>query len=428
MVTHRARLLTPLGLGALLGITGLLLRNAEIVTLAIPLLLYAGILLYDSASSPRINLSVERHLDVLRTEEGRSIHGTLILENRGPSIALLGCEEVLPFGVEVVDGETATLTFCPENTQLSLNYTIRAPRGIYVLPGGNVISWNRFAIIPKRTFLPLTTTCSFLPRVEKVEEIKIRPRRTRVYAGAVKANLGGNGLEFFGCREYTLGDDIRHLNWRAYARRGDVIVNEYEQERIADITLILDAREFVNTHIGNQQTFDYAARAAATIASHFLKMGNGVGLLIYGDYLNWTYHGYGRPQQERILEALAKAVPAEKFVFEDLRYIPTRLFPSRSQLVIISPLADEDDVEILGELHARGYRIILVSPNSLALEQPALGANPAVHLGVRVMALRRELLLSTLRHTGMDVVDWDITEPLALPIAWALSRKGRRFS
>lgn len=427
MVPPRSRLLTPLGLGALLCITGLLLRSGEILALAIPLLLYAGILLYNSASSSRIDLSVKRHFDVLRTEEGRSIHGTLILENRGASIALLGCKEVLPYRVEVVDGKAGTLTPCPGNTHLSLNYTIRAPRGVYVFPGVNVFSWNRFSIIPTRIFLPLTTTCYFLPRVEKIEEVKIRPRRTRVYAGAVKANLGGNGLEFFGCREYTFGDDIRHFNWRAYARRGDIIVNEYEQERIADITLILDAREFVNTRIGNQQTFDYAARAAATLANHFLQMGNGVGLLIYGDYLNWTYHGYGHSQQERISETLAKAVPAEKFVFEDLRYIPTRLFPSRSQLVIISPLADEDDVEILGELHARGYRIILLSPNSIKLEQSALGASPAVHLGVRMMVLRRELLLSTLRHMGMDVVDWDITEPLALPIAWVLSRKGRRF-
>ena len=426
-MTHRVRLLIPLGLGALLGVTGLFFRNKDILTLAIPLLLYAGILFYNSISSPGIDFRVARRFDVPQTEEEGELHGSLILENRGPAIALLGCEEVLPFGIEVVDGKTTTLVSCPGNARFSLDYTICAPRGVYTFPGVNVLSWNRFAIVPNRTFLPFITSCSFLPRVEKVEEIKIRPRHTRVYAGTIKAHLGGNGLEFFGCRQYTRGDDIRHVNWRAYARADEVIVNEYEQERVSDITLILDAREFVNTYVGDQQILDYAARAAATIAKHFLETGNGVGLLIYGDYLNWIYHGYGHAQQERIFEALAKAIPTQKAAFEDLRYIPTRLFPSRSQLVIISPLGDEDDVEILGELHARGYHIILISPNSLKLEQSIIDDSPSAQVAARVMTLRREFLLSTLRQTGMDVVDWDITQPLAPPIATILSRKGRRF-
>ena len=242
MMPHRVRLLIPLGLGTLLGVTGLLLRNKDILTFSIPLLLYAGILLYNNVSSSALGLLAARRFDASRTEEGRELHGSLVLENRGPSTSLLGCEEVLPFGVEVVDGKTATLVSCPESARFSLDYTIRAPRGVYTFPGVHVLSWNRFAIVPRRTFLPLATTCSFLPRVEKVEEIRIRPRYTRVYAGTIKANLGGTGLEFFGCRQYAHGDDIRHVNWRAYARADEVIVNEYEQERVSDITLILDAR------------------------------------------------------------------------------------------------------------------------------------------------------------------------------------------
>jgi uncharacterized protein (DUF58 family) len=426
-MSFRTRLLIPAGLGMLLAVTGLLLRNEGVLALAVPFLIYTGILLYNTVSRCEANLRVERTLDTYRAEEGRSIHVNLVIENRGPAVAMFGATEVLPSEIAVTEGEAAALAPWPRTAHLEINYTIRAPRGVYVLPGMKVTSWDRFAIVPQRIFFSHTTTFYSLPRIERLEEIRIEPRHTRVYAGIVKANLGGSGLEFFGCREYAPGDNVRWINWRAYARRGRVIVNEYEQERIADITVILDARESVNAHVGTKQTFDYAARAAATTAVHFLQTGNRVGLLIYGDYLDWTYHGYGHLQKERILEALAKAKPAKKAIFEDLRYIPTRLFPPRSQLIIITPLASEDDVEVLGDLYARGYQIILLSPNSLKLEQSTLGLSQYVRLGVRMLSLKRELLLSTLRHTGMGVVDWDIAEPLAAPISWILSLKGRRF-
>jgi len=180
--------------------------------------------------------------------------------------------------------------------------------------------------------------------------------------------------------------------------------------------VILDARQRVNTRIGDTTVFDHAVRAAASLALHFLEQGNYVGLLIYGNYLDWTLPSTGRAQKERILEALARAQTADKSVFEDLRNIPARLFPPRSQLVVISPLADQDDVEILGILRAREYQILLVSPNVLPSKQAERPADETLSLAVRIAQLRRTLLLDTLRRIGVRVIDWNIPEPLMVPL------------
>ena len=57
-------------------------------------------------------------------------------------------------------------------------------------------------------------------------------------------------MSFWGVREYQMGDSLRHINWKIAARRmiaarqaQELFTNEFEQERIADVGLILDARD-----------------------------------------------------------------------------------------------------------------------------------------------------------------------------------------
>jgi uncharacterized protein (DUF58 family) len=66
--------------------------------------------------------------------------------------------------------------------------------------------------------------------------------------------------------------------------------------------------------------------AAAALVDTFLTAGNRVGLLLYSQYLSWTFPGYGKIQRERILQALARAEVGDSQVFSDLMYLPARLF------------------------------------------------------------------------------------------------------
>lgn len=413
----RGRLLVTVGIGVTLTAVGLLLREGRVLVLAVPFLLYCSVLLHIRTVVPRASqLSIRRSLDPERIEESGPVKVNLTVENRGAAIPMLGLSESLPDGCRLAEGETAILRGLPAGGVLSLTYTLHASRGVHTFPAAPALVWDRLFLSTSTLSLPEESVLFAQPRIEIFEAIPIRPRRTRAFAGVVKANAGGSGLEFFGCREYVPGDDFRRINWRAFAHWNKLVINEYEQERIADVTVILDARERVNTRIGDTVVFDHAVRAAASLALHFLDQDNYVGLLIYGNYLDWTLPSTGRAQKERILEALARARTAGKSVFEDLRNIPTRLFPPRSQLVVVSPLADEDDVEILGILRAREYQILLVSPNPLPSKRAQRPTDESLALAVRIAHLRRTLLLDTLRRIGAQVIDWDTSEPLSGPL------------
>jgi len=415
------------GIGVILTTAGLLLREGTVLALAIPFLLYCSVLLYVRLVPTVANLSIRRSLESERIEEGGRLEVSLAVENRGEAIPMLGLIERSPLGCRVTEGRTVALRpLAAEETQTQ-SYALQACRGVHAFPAIQALVWDRWSLSASTLSIPEESGFFAQPRIETFDTIPIRPRRTRAFAGVVKANLGGTGLDFFGCREYVSGDDIRRINWRAFAHWNELVINEYEQERITDVTVILDARERVNTRIGEGCVFDHAVRAAASLGLHFLDQGNYVGLLVYGNYLDWTYLSTGRVQRERILEALARARTADKSVFEDLRNIPARLFPPRSQLILVSPLADEDDVEILGILRAREYQILLVSPNVLASKRAERPGDEALGLAVRIARLHRALLLDTLRRIGVQVIDWDIREPLTVPLH-ALVKGGWRHT
>jgi len=185
---------------------------------------------------------------------------------------------------------------------------------------------------------------------------------------------------------------------------------------MTDVNIIVDARAHMHIQAGDVKTFDLIIRAAASVASYFLRRGNRVGLMIYGDALNWTFPAAGRLQMERLLHALALARPSTRLAFGQLRQLPTRLFATGSQLVVFSTLGSPEDGEIPCQLVARGYSVLLIYPNSSSLEREASASSPQANLAERIIRLECHTMLSQLSRVGVHVIDWDITEPLSVAI------------
>ena len=78
-----------------------------------------------------------------------------------------------------------------------------------------------------------------------------------------------------------------------------------------------------------------------------------------------TFPGYGKVQQERIMRALGSARTGQNFALESLGYLPTRFFPTGSQIVMVSPLL-AGDVAAFTQLRACGYEVLVVSPNTMS--------------------------------------------------------------
>ena len=94
--------------------------------------------------------------------------------------------------------------------------------------------------------------------------------------------------------------------------------------------------------------------------------------------------------------------------------IPTRLFPARSQIILISPLQPGDATPIL-HMRAHGCEVLVVSPDPVAFEANVFG--PRAALAVRIARVERQSLLQRLYLAGVRVVDWNVETPLAQALA-----------
>lgn len=120
----------------------------------------------------------------------------------------------------------------------------------------------------------------------------------------------GEGRIFESLREWVPGDDTRHMDWKASARRRKLIVRQYEEERRQQVMLVLDAGRLLTAEIAGTARFEYSVRAALAVAFAAHRHQDDVGVMVFAD----TVQHYVAPQRgqrglKRVLEVLAAAEP-----------------------------------------------------------------------------------------------------------------------
>lgn len=396
--------------------------NGILLAMMLPFMAYLGIGFF--LSPDQLNLDINRQLNRERALPGDEITIRVTITNLGPNIELIYIEDQLPEGLQVIDGNTSVLTRLSSGKSITLNYKITGSRGFFQFRKVKITASDSLMVRTKTTMLKTAEQLFIQPKPLRLGHLDIRPRRTRVYAGHIPARIGGSGVEFFGVREYQQGDPLRWINWRASARFSQkFFINEFEQERVADVGIILDTRLRSQIVADNGETlFEFSVQAASALAETFLKDGNRVGLLLYGTILDWTFPDYGKIQRERILKRLSIAQPGDSLVFAELDNLPKNLLPPNSQLVFISPL-HESDLQVLINLRARGYVVMVISPNPIRFEQTCLpNSVDNIVTAFRLAELERILMLKKLQQAGIQVLDWNTVIELDQAIATAFSR------
>ena len=390
-------------------IVGLAGLQGEFIGMALPFVLY---LLVGFWRAPdKLDLKVQRMLSTERVSPDQEITVSVEVTNRGASLDELLIEDVGPPNLTVRDGSPRHLLRLKAGESYSWTYTVSGPRGSHPFERIKAEANDPFGVWRRRQEVEERSELFIFPPLTKLKNVTIRPRNTRVYSGLIPARIGGPGVEFFGLREYQPSDPPRWINWRASARHHNTLFsNEFQQERVADVGIVLDGREMTNRMHDQYVLFEHSVLAAAALADAFLTQGNRVGLLNYSPFIRWTMPGYGKLQRERIMQVLSHAEPGGSAVFAGLDHIPTQLFPSHSQLVLVSPL-DAGDLDVLVQLRARGYQVMVISPDPVSFELRHLPQTREVELAGRVLRMERTLLLKNLQHAGVQVLDWDVSQP-----------------
>ena len=93
----------------------------------------------------------------------------------------------------------------------------------------------------------------------------------------------GLSSEFEGHREYSQGDDVRHIDWKAYAKFDRYFIKEYQEATNLRATILLDASSSMNYASDGWSKFDYGSTLTASLAYLMLKQQDAVGLITFSN-------------------------------------------------------------------------------------------------------------------------------------------------
>jgi uncharacterized protein (DUF58 family) len=385
-------------------------RNRGILSLALPLIIYLGYALFFFKTTE--DIVIHRSIQPLRGDQSTLFNISLSIKNQGNSIGIIHIHDNLPEGLEIVRGYPDILASLPNGKNIQLNYSVRGRRALYNFKGITLSAYDPLVTIRSIKFQNAEGKFYILPDSSRLKKINILPKQTQLFTGIVPSRAGGQGVEFYGVREYQFGDSLPRINWKITSRQGDrLYTNEYRQERVAEIRIILDARARVESASTSISIFEHSVMAAASIADILIREGNQVGLLIYGKYLDITQAGYGKIQRERLIRALSRASPGYSPVFNKLDYFPARFLPMESQIILISPL-EIDDLRPLLSLGSRGYHVIIVSPDPIRFRMTSGEGENQMSPHIRIARLERRMLFFRLLRAGIMVFNWDTSQNL----------------
>jgi uncharacterized protein (DUF58 family) len=115
-----------------------------------------------------------------------------------------------------------------------------------------------------------------------------RLKGKRIKGGAYNSEIGdnkvtklSNSLEFDHIKDYVTGDDIRSINWKASARRGQMMVNTFNDERSQQVYLVLDMGRNMGLAFDGMRLNDYAINASLMLSHTILLKKDKVGVITF---------------------------------------------------------------------------------------------------------------------------------------------------
>ena len=182
-------------------------------------------------------------------------------------------------------------------------------------------------------------------------------------AGSHRSRSRGSSVEFAQYREYTPGDEIKHIDWKSYARSDRFYVKQFEDETELRTLFVVDTSKSMDFNLGNcPKKITYAGQLAAALAWTLIQQGDSIGLLTHGENIGTYLPPRNRPEHFwRFIRLLESAnCDGQTNLSSALTHV-ANLPLKRSNVVLLSDCLDFEGrfIGILKQLRRRHYVSVL---------------------------------------------------------------------
>jgi uncharacterized protein (DUF58 family) len=182
--------------------------------------------------------------------------------------------------------------------------------------------------------------------IARISRLDLRARQVveGFISGMHRSPIFGHSIEFKQHREYSVGDDIRHLDWKVWSKTDRYYIKQYEAETNLRCNLVVDVSESMHYGRGALNKYGYSCTVGACLAYLLLRQQDAVGLLTFDEDVR---EKLPTRSQQLHLDAICKQMdvsrPREKTDVERILRHVTESIPSRGMVVLVSDLLVDRD-------------------------------------------------------------------------------------
>ncbi|WP_255194893.1 DUF58 domain-containing protein [Halorarius litoreus] len=370
-------------------------------------------------SPPTVSLDIDRRLDPDDPADGEPVTVEVTVTNTGQSVLPdLRIVDGVPPMLSVSDGTPRHATALRPGRRATFSYEVTATQGTHRFEPATVVARDVSGATEVETEVAADTT---IECTAEVPEVPLR-QQTQQHVGRIVTNDGGSGVEFHRTREYQRGDDMSRIDWRRFARTGELTTTEFREERAASVVLCLDVRAsaYRSPEEGEPHAVAHELAAAEQLLAELAETTDSVGLATLGGREScWLPPGAGRDHLLRAQQLLAthpalSPYPPESSdeAIDDQVLDLRRRLGTDTQVVLFSPLLDAGAVSAALALEAAGHATTIISPDVTDGDSP----------GAQLARVERRNRLDTVREAGVRVVDWSPDVALGTSLVHAQER------
>ena len=200
--------------------------------------------------------------------------------------------------------------------------------------------------------------------IKRISRLELRARHIveGFLSGMHRSPYFGQSVEFLQHREYAIGDDLRHVDWKVWARQDRLYVKQFEEETNLRCTLLVDVSNSMAYGRGPLNKYEYACTLAASFAYLVLRQQDAVGCVAFDDRVRARIP----PRSKRnhilsLIESLNVNEPRDKTEMYSILRGVAETSPRRGMMVLVSDLLTpvEGLMKGLKLLRQRGHDVMV---------------------------------------------------------------------
>jgi uncharacterized protein (DUF58 family) len=340
------------------------------------------------------------------------------LQSRWRSQLAVRVHHRMPQGVADEDPDGPLAMMAPAGTSEVARRIRGVTRGTHALGTVVLRVRGRLGLIDRSVEFPFDDTILVSPSIAGIRRYRLLALQHRLRdVGIRTVRIRGEGTSFASLRNYSVGDDPRHIDWKATAKRRALITREYAVEQGQTVMILVDSGRMMTQQAGEMSRFEHVLASALVLADVAASGGDRVGLMVFDDEVRaFVPPIRGRAALPPIRDALVPAVArlVEPDYAGAFRSLSAR-HRKRSLLVIFTDVIDRRASAALiahtARAAARHLPLVVALRNDELLTAALPPASPGQAAALYRSAAAEELVITrdealrAMRQTGVDVLD-----------------------